>query len=46
MGTKRRENTKELAESEGRFQKKSCDGKGKKKEKICEEMPVATRQYH
>ena len=46
VGTKRRENTKELAESEGWFQKKSCDGEGKKKEKICEETTVVARQHH
>lgn len=45
VGTKRRENTEALAESEGRFQKKSYDGEGKKKEKICEETAVATRQH-
>ena len=43
MGMKRCENTEVLAESEGRLQKKSCDGEGKEKEKICEETLVAAR---
>lgn len=43
MGTKRRENTDALAESEGRFQNKNCDGEGKSKEKIGEETAMAAR---
>ena len=32
VGTKRPKSTEVLAESEGRLQKKNCDGDGKKKE--------------
>lgn len=45
VGMKRHENTEVLAESEGRLQKKSCDGEGKEKEKIYEETVVAARQH-
>ena len=43
MGNKRRENTKELAASEGRLSKKSYDGEGKEANFFCDETAVAAR---
>ena len=45
VGMKRPENTEVLVESEGRLQKKICDGEGMKKEKIPEETAAAARQH-
>ncbi|KAL0002837.1 hypothetical protein SO802_016618 [Lithocarpus litseifolius] len=45
LGTKRRENTEELAASEGQLQKKSYDGEGKKTNFLCDETAVAARQH-
>ena len=45
VGNKRREDTEELAASEGRLSKKSYDGQGKKATFFCDEMAVAARQH-
>lgn len=45
VGTKRYENTEVLAESEGRLQKKNCNGEGKENVFFCEETAVAARQH-
>ena len=45
MGMKRLENIEVLAESEGRLQKKICDGEGMKKKKIPEEIAATARQH-
>ena len=45
VGTKRRENTEELATSEGWLQKKSYDGEGKETILFYDETVVAARQH-
>nr|POE45567.1 hypothetical protein CFP56_39567 [Quercus suber] len=46
MGMKRTENTDSLAESDGRVQKRVCEGGGRHKGKNVEEMAVAARQHY
>ena len=43
VGNKRREDTEELAASEGRLSKKSYDGEGKEANFFCDETAVAAR---